>query len=65
MEQRDESASTIQAMQRLFWFPNKDTQNSIEEGKEFHLNFDISYFELFKFIHLILTVSISFNIISD
>lgn len=32
MQQRDESATTIQAMQRLFWFPNKDTQNSIEEG---------------------------------
>ena len=34
MQQRDESASTIQAMQRLFWFPNKDTQNSIDEGRK-------------------------------
>ena len=43
MQQRDESATTIQAMQRLFWFPNKDTQNSIDEGKKIHLNFDLSY----------------------
>ena len=34
IQQRGESATTIQAMQRIFWFPNKDTQNSIDEGKK-------------------------------
>ena len=58
MQQRNESATTIQAMQRLFWFPNKDTQNSIDEGRKIIL----ILIYLIKNYFLILTFSTSFNI---
>ena len=34
MQQTDASGATIQMAARLLFFPNKDTQNNIDEGKE-------------------------------